>query len=176
MLTVSELAKRHGLSRSTLLHYDRIDLLKPSGRSNTNYRLYSNADQDKLSKICELRNAGLSLATIAEVITQPENTLAQHLQNRLLECNQEISRLRTQQELIIKILGKPTLLAQTRSLDKARWVNILKASGMTEPDMQLWHVEYERQAPESHQDFLESLGIAKAEIKAIRKWSQSFAK
>ena len=33
-LTIGRLARQHGLSRSTLLYYDRIDLLHPSGRSS----------------------------------------------------------------------------------------------------------------------------------------------
>ena len=41
-----ELAKSAGLSRSTLLYYDRLGLLRPVGRSESNYRLYSATDAD----------------------------------------------------------------------------------------------------------------------------------
>jgi hypothetical protein len=41
MLTIGRLAERFGLSRSTLLYYDSIELLSPSARSDANYRLYS---------------------------------------------------------------------------------------------------------------------------------------
>ena len=39
--------------------------------------------------------------------------------------------------------------------------------------MHRWHVEFEALAPESHQDFLESLGIGKSEIASIRAWSRA---
>ncbi len=47
----------------------------------------------------------------------------------------------------------------------------LKASGLTEADMRRWHVEFERAAPEDHQQFLEFLHIPEGEIRTIRDWS-----
>ena len=49
-LTVGRLAKRFGLSRSTLLYYDRLGLLCPSGRSGGDYRLYEDADAQRLDR------------------------------------------------------------------------------------------------------------------------------
>ena len=43
MYTVGQIAKKFKISRSTLLYYDSIDLLKPKGRSDSNYRLYADA-------------------------------------------------------------------------------------------------------------------------------------
>ncbi len=40
MITIGRLARRFGLSRSTLLYYDSIGLLSPSTRSAKDYRLY----------------------------------------------------------------------------------------------------------------------------------------
>ena len=54
-LTISALARRFGLSRSALLHYDRIGLLSPSGRSLAGYRCYSEADADRLRAIQTFR-------------------------------------------------------------------------------------------------------------------------
>jgi DNA-binding transcriptional MerR regulator len=42
---VSALARRHGLSRSTLLYYDRIGLLKAGGRTGGGYRDYTAGDE-----------------------------------------------------------------------------------------------------------------------------------
>src|SRR5574344_1987818 len=44
MHTIGQIAKRFALSRSTLLYYDTIGLLSPSGRSQANYRLYTDND------------------------------------------------------------------------------------------------------------------------------------
>lgn len=61
MYTVSKLANEFNLSGSTLLYYDRIGLLSPSGRSESNYRLYSEDDAERLRKICMFREAGVTL-------------------------------------------------------------------------------------------------------------------
>jgi hypothetical protein len=50
-------------------------------------------------------------------------------------------------------------------MNKAQWVEILKASGMDESSMHQWHVEFERSMPEAHRDFLDPEEIT--EIKAM---------
>ena len=42
--SVSRLGRRYGLSRSTLLYYDRIGLLSASARSAAGYRVYGERD------------------------------------------------------------------------------------------------------------------------------------
>jgi hypothetical protein len=39
--------------------------------------------------------------------------------------------------------------------------------------MHRWHREFEKSAPEEHQEFLEFLHIPADEIKAIREWSRT---
>jgi len=39
--SISKLARACGRSRSTLLYYDRLGLLKPSGRTGSGYRYYT---------------------------------------------------------------------------------------------------------------------------------------
>jgi len=59
-----------------------------------------------------------------------------------------------------------------RAIGKDGWVAILRATGLDEAAMHRWHIEFERMAPDAHQDFLESLGLSKAEITRIRQWSR----
>ena len=60
-------------------------------------------------------------------------------------------------------------------ITKEKWVSIMKASGFAEADMHRWHAEFERLAPEEHQEFLEFLHIPKEEIDGIREWSRKGA-
>lgn len=53
-------------------------------------------------------------------------------------------------------------------LDKNRWVEIMKAAGLDEATMRLWHQKFEQLEPQGHQQFLEFLGIEAEEIKRIR--------
>jgi DNA-binding transcriptional MerR regulator len=171
METVGSLARRFGLSRSTLLYYGRIGLLQPSGRSRANYRLYTEADAQRLALICTYREAGLPLRDIRQVL-DAEGSTTEVLRSRLEELNQEIARLREQQRVVLGLLSNPVYLREARTLDKGRWVDILRASGLDEEGMRRWHVEFERMSPEAHQDFLEALGIPAAEVEEIRRWSQ----
>ena len=52
MYTIGKLAKKFDLSRSTLLYYDSIGLLKPSSRTESEYRQYSEDDAARLEQIC----------------------------------------------------------------------------------------------------------------------------
>lgn len=49
--TVGRLVRRFGLSRSALLYYDTIGLLRPSRRARGDYRRYGPADARRLEQI-----------------------------------------------------------------------------------------------------------------------------
>jgi DNA-binding transcriptional MerR regulator len=177
MYTIGQLAKRFRLSRSTLLYYDAKDLLRPSLRNGANYRLYSEADAERLDRITEFREAGLSLKAIGRLLDDTAGdmtppAMSNTLEQRLIQINDEIRALRRQQQIIVKLLGNESALRRSRLLDKSQWVELLRASGMDDDDMWRWHAEFERLSPEAHQDFLEALGIDKAEIKSIRQYSE----
>ncbi len=182
MLTIGEVVKRFHLSRSTLIYYDKIGLLKPSGRSQHQYRQYTDEDLKRMEKIALYKQAGLSLKDINIQLTrdheqhddQPLNrapSSTELLERRLQQLNQDIHALRQQQHLIIHLLGHEALQHSRSVLSKDQWVKILQASGMDEAAMKQWHIEFERSMPEAHTDFLWSLGIEEAEIKTIKTWS-----
>ena len=53
-------------------------------------------------------------------------------------------------------------------ITKEKWVSIMRSTGFTEEQMMAWHTEFERSAPDEHQEFLEFLHIPAAEIERIR--------
>lgn len=170
--TVSRLARRHGLSRSTLLHYDKCGVLSPSGRASNLYRVYSEADDRRLARVCELRAAGLPLAQVIEVLDGPSDGTAPVLEAHLRALNAEIARLREQQRAVLALLRDPARHPEARVLDKERWIAILRATGLDDDGLDRWHVEFERLSPEAHQDFLEAIGIPPADVVRIREWSR----
>ena len=172
MITIRQMAARFGLSRSTLLYYDRIGLLRPDYRTSAGYRLYNAADRKRLELICRFRSAGLSLARIERLLERPQPTrsaLTAALHGRLTALNREIAALRRQQQVVVNLLQQAGSTRRTRLMDKPRWIALLRAAGMDDAEMRRWHVEFERQSPEAHQDFLESLGLPAAEIRQIRR-------
>ena len=172
MFTIGQVAKKYSLSRSTLIYYDSIGVLTPSGRSESNYRLYSEDDLKKMDRIQLFRSAGLSLDSIELLLEKENSELDSTLEGRLLTINSEIQKLRNQQKVILNILENETLARDSRLMTKEVWVSILKAAGLDDAGMKNWHIEFERTSPEAHQDFLESLGIEKDEVAAIRDWSR----
>jgi DNA-binding transcriptional MerR regulator len=176
MLTVGQIAKRYALSRSTLLYYDSKGVLKPSGRSDSNYRIYSDRDVQKLERIILFRNAGLSLAEIVEIIDSDSDEVEDALEKRLFAINKEIKSLRQQQGVIINLIKNQGNLRNTRIMTKERWISMLRSAGLDEAGMRAWHIEFEKNSPEAHQDFLESIGISANEITAIRNQSKTLEK
>lgn len=65
---VGELAERAGLTVRTLHHWDRIGLLSPSNRTGSGHRLYDEADVRRLYEVVALRDLGLSLDSIANLL------------------------------------------------------------------------------------------------------------
>lgn len=173
MQTVGQLGKRFGLSRSTLLYYDAIGLLSPSARSASGYRLYSEADVQRMERIMTYREAGLALEVIGRLLQEDESAAPALLERHLQAVNAEIARLRQQQHVIARLLGDPQALGRSRAMSKAQWVALLASTGLDEAGMNRWHHEFEKMSPDAHQDFLESLGIAPGEITQIRAWSRS---
>ena len=172
MYTIGKLARRHHLSRSTLLYYDRIGLLQPSGRSPANYRVYTEADAGRLALIRRYREAGIALKTIGEMLGAGDSAVVNALDERLHGLNEEIARLRRQQHFIIALLQHKAVLAQAAVMTKDTWTDLLRAAGMTDADMMRWHAEFERMAPDAHAHFLVSLGISPGEVDFIRSASR----
>ena len=169
--TIRHIARRFGLSRSTLLYYDSIGLLSPSGRSAAQYRLYSEEDTGRLEQICLYRQTGLSLQDIKRILDSPQTALTGALQRRLSEVNQEIDRLRQQQRMILVILSNERFRKCVGRMTKQIWIDTLKASGFTDEDLRAWHIAFERASPENHRAFLGLLDLPDSEIRAIRSWA-----
>lgn len=173
MVTISALAKASGLSRSALLYYDRLGLLKPSGRSRAGYRQYSSAEIERLEQICLYRQIGIPLREMKKLLEKSKSIVTvEILKRRLRVLGREIANFQRQQQCIVQLLKQKQIQQGAEMINKDRWVEIMRAAGLTEQDMQNWHKQFEKMEPEAHQEFLESLGIKMAEIQGIREWSR----
>lgn len=172
MLTVSKIARDCGLSRSTVLYYESIGLLKPPFRTTSNYRRYGEKDLLRLRQICVYRNIGLRLTDIQEIMDHAESDASSILKRRLLEIDGEIERMRNHQRAILMLLKTKSSLRRYKTMTKEKWVSIMTAAGFSKADMHRWHAEFEKAAPNEHQEFLQYLNIPAEEIQTIRKSSQ----
>lgn len=171
MYRISPLARKFGLSRSTLLYYDRIGLLSPSGRSKNGYRLYGEADAQRLGEICRYRRAGLPLRDIQKILTAVAHAEDEVLRRRMHALDQQIRDLHCQQRVLAGLLAVQAGIESPSLVDKDMWVAMMRGAGLDDQGMRRWHAEFERRAPERHHAFLVSLGISEEEIRSIRQWS-----
>ncbi|MEM9451818.1 MAG: MerR family transcriptional regulator [Cyanobacteria bacterium P01_E01_bin.6] len=74
-LQIGELAKQTRLSIRTLRYYYEIVLLVPSYRTESDYRLYSEADIIRLQQILPVRQLRFSLKEIHDCLESPEFSL-----------------------------------------------------------------------------------------------------
>ncbi len=172
MYKTTQLAHKFRLSRTAILYYDAIGLLRPDKRTASGYRLYSDQSVRKLERICELREAGLDLKKIKAIIDAGTSKKVVALQERLHAINQEIAALRKQQRIIVEMLQDDGAgRGRTRIMTKERWVDLLRKAGLDDDGLHKWHKAFEASSPETHQDFLESIGLPEKEIRQMRAFS-----
>ncbi|MDE2860134.1 MAG: MerR family transcriptional regulator [Chloroflexota bacterium] len=70
--TVKQVARLSGVTVRTLHHYDAVGLLRPAAISSAGYRLYSDADLERLQQVLFFRELGFSLRDIARVLSSPD--------------------------------------------------------------------------------------------------------
>lgn len=168
--TITAFGRRFGISRATLLYYDRIGLLKPFGLSLSGYRLYGKPEAARMVRIDTYRKAGLSLGAIKAILDGDVGGGLDVvvLERRLAAINDEIGRLRAQQRLVVELLRHGGKAGARHGLDVTQWVAMLVEAGVDEAGRQRWHQAFERDAPEAHRELLVSLGLTADEVNEIR--------
>jgi DNA-binding transcriptional MerR regulator len=69
MMHIGELAERSEMSLRTIRHYDETGLLRPSGRTDGGFRLYTERDLERLLVIRRMKPLGFSLEEMSEVLS-----------------------------------------------------------------------------------------------------------
>jgi DNA-binding transcriptional MerR regulator len=94
--TVQKLGRLAGISTRTLRYYDEIGILKPARINSSGYRIYGQAEVDRLQQILFYRELGVSLESIKDIVTAPSfdgaKALREH-REKLLEKRQQLDKL-----------------------------------------------------------------------------------
>lgn len=94
--TVQKLGNLAGISTRTLRYYDEIGILKPARINSSGYRIYGEAEVNRLQQILFYRELGVSLESIRDIVTAPSfngaNALREH-HEKLLEKRQQLDML-----------------------------------------------------------------------------------
>ncbi|MEV6327730.1 HEAT repeat domain-containing protein [Streptomyces sp. NPDC051909] len=70
-MRIGEVARRSGVSARMLRHYESLGLVRPTGRSGTGYREYSDENIRRVFHIESLRSLGLSLRDVGRALDDP---------------------------------------------------------------------------------------------------------
>ena len=65
---IGELAEKTGLSLRTIRHYDEVGLLKPTGRTDGGFRLYTQGDFNRLMLIRRMKPLGFPLEEMTDLL------------------------------------------------------------------------------------------------------------
>jgi MerR family transcriptional regulator, copper efflux regulator len=101
-MRIGEFAKRAGVTPRTVRYYESLGLLGPSEREGAGFRYYTEIELEKLQKINDLKELGLSLEEIATVVPlyfedptrlQGKRKIVEILQSHLQETDDKIASL-----------------------------------------------------------------------------------
>jgi DNA-binding transcriptional MerR regulator len=109
MIQIKEMSTRSGVPVKTIRYYEQVGLLPPARRAENRYRLYDEADVNRLRFIKNARALGFHLIEIAQILSVQDrneppcshvmNTLQHHMdeiENRI----QELESLRGELEAL----------------------------------------------------------------------------
>lgn len=102
--TVQKLGLLAGVSTRTLRYYDEIEILKPARINSSGYRIYGQAEVDKLQQILFYKELGLHLDKIKEIVNSPSFNAAKALsehREQLLDKRSQLDRLIANVEMTI---------------------------------------------------------------------------
>lgn len=100
-LTIGELASAAGVPSSTVRYYERAGLLRPSSRSSSNYRLYSNDGLERLRFIRAAQATGFNLEDVKALLRPAACGKVQGvIEERLVDVAQRMKELRHVQRVL----------------------------------------------------------------------------
>lgn len=108
-MNISDAAKATGLSSKQIRDYEKIGLIRPSQRTESNYRTYAEADIQRLNFIRHAREVGFSLAQIGELLAfrdAPSHNCEEilHFTNKhIADLTEKIDALQTMKEKLVEL-------------------------------------------------------------------------
>ena len=116
-IKITEMARLHGISRQTLIFYDREGIFSPHHLDDSGYRVYSTFQIPRLREICLLKSLGVSLeeirnhlgnrdlASTIELLKRQKNLLDERIAALDL-ARDSVSRRLESYEHVPEILGR----------------------------------------------------------------------
>lgn len=107
-MTIKEVEKQTGLSRSNVRFYEKEKLIAPVRNENNGYRDYSDSDVENIKKIAYLRTLGISIEDIRSIISEKE-TLREVIQKQNDMLKSQMIDLNRAKKLCEKMLDEENI-------------------------------------------------------------------
>lgn len=113
-IKISDFVKLTRSTLKTILYYHKIGLLQEPERSSNGYRLYGAEELARMRMIKHLKNLGLDLKQIKEILgnTKNENNLSEVLKSLQAELLEEKKNIEEQLSKIEVLLNEQTVLLE----------------------------------------------------------------
>ena len=126
-MKIGEFAKRSGVTVKTLLHYDKIGLLKPSHKTDVGYRIYCEEDFLKLQQITTLKFIGLPLNEISHILYES----GENLENMISIQKKALEEKKKHIDAVIDVFNKAKNTAKKNGfLDANNLIDIIKITNI----------------------------------------------
>jgi len=113
--SIQEIARVANTTSRTLRHYDEVGLVPPSRVGQNGYRYYDRAALVRLQRVLMLRELGLSIPAIAEMLTDQSDDAAA-LESHLVWLQESRDRIMRQMGSVIKTIeelrGREQIMAK----------------------------------------------------------------
>ena len=171
---IKEFAGLTNVTVRTLHHYDHIGLQKPSGRTESGYRIYTEPDLIRLQQIVTLKFMGFPLERIKAILARPAFALRKALGIQIEAVDAEINRLRRASKAL---RGMAEALDGGGRLEWNKVIKIMEVIHMSdeakkewtkkffsEADMKEFEAIGKKHTPESMQDYQSRWAALIAEV------------
>jgi len=112
LFTIGRLARRTGLSVRTIRFWSDLGVVPPSGRSAGGYRLYDAEAVARLELVRTLRELGLGLEAVREVLSR-STTLAEVARSHVAALDVEIRVLRLRRAVLSTVAARGSTIEET---------------------------------------------------------------
>jgi DNA-binding transcriptional MerR regulator len=135
-MTVSQVARRVGITVRTLHHYEAIGLLVPAHRSASGYRLYGTDELMRLQHIVSLKALGLTLDDIGSSLAT--SSLREAVERQIERVRDAIG---AQHTLLTRLETLARQLAAGAPIGDEQLIDTIEASTMPERRSPRWKTE-----------------------------------
>lgn len=125
-MKISDVMRETGLTRKAIYYYEEMGLINPTKEEDNSYRIYSEAEVERLKQVKALRLLDVSLQKIKNIFDTPmsfNNVMVEQLE----KIKEKINVLNETEKVIKSLLENDNSRSNTKNLDRLNYYLDLNA-------------------------------------------------